>query len=295
MARSTASAYTTGPCLQPRYSPSTRWKARPVDNNQTDQATDSNSTFPPTDQNGSNPFVDNNQTETDQNATGPAPGDPVVTLFVPCPRPSPVRNSRTAKFRFWGQILADGGSPVTKVAFELGGQYALPQLHPAFRIPFPGQSELLPRTQTPARQALLLPGGGHQQGGHDGRINQEAHHLGGRNPLVVRYRPDARRLAYIAVVRNLPQARKHRMDLPCPTGLGLRAPRRFGWLVALVQGSPLAMDPIGRISLPMESRSRRMALPDGKQKRKTRFLPLRIGFDPLGKQFGLAYQTAFTS
>ncbi len=91
----------------------------PADNNQTDPATESNSTFPPTDQNGSNPFVENNQTAPEQNASAPVNGDPAPFLFRPYPRTLAREELKDGNFRFWGQILADGGSPITGVAFEL--------------------------------------------------------------------------------------------------------------------------------------------------------------------------------
>ena len=46
------------------------------------------------------------------------------------------------------------------------------------------------------------------------------------------------------------------------------------------------VDPTGRLSPPLEKPYWELALLDGLKKRKTRFLPLRIGFDPLGEQFG---------
>jgi len=82
----------------------------PPDNNQTD---------PPPDNNGTNPPVDDNQTDPDQNATEPAPGDPAPTLFRPLPKTLAREELGDNNFRLWGQILADGGSPVTTVAFEL--------------------------------------------------------------------------------------------------------------------------------------------------------------------------------
>ena len=108
-----------------------------ADNNQTDPATESNSTFPPTDQNGSNHFVDNNQTETDQNATGPAPGDPVVTLFRPLPKTLAREELENGKIRLWGMILSNGGSPITKAAFELADNmlFRNSTLHPASLFP----------------------------------------------------------------------------------------------------------------------------------------------------------------
>ena len=109
----------------------------PADNNQTDPATESNSTFPPTDQNGSNHFVDNNQTETDQNATGPAPGDPVVTLFRPLPKTLAREELENGKIRLWGMILSNGGSPITEAAFELADNmlFRNSTLHPASLFP----------------------------------------------------------------------------------------------------------------------------------------------------------------
>ena len=83
------------------------------------QPTDNNQTDPPPDDNGANPPVDNNQTQTDQNTTVPDPGDPTPTLFRPLPKTLPHEELANGNFRLWGQVLADGGSPVTEVAFEL--------------------------------------------------------------------------------------------------------------------------------------------------------------------------------
>jgi hypothetical protein len=93
----------------------------PVENNQTDPPPDNNGTNPPVDQNETvtPPPVENNQTQTDQNATAPAPGDPAPTLFRPLPKTLAREELGNGNFRLWGQVLADGGSPVTGVAFEL--------------------------------------------------------------------------------------------------------------------------------------------------------------------------------
>ena len=100
---------------------STSPPTQPTDGNQTES--DQNGTVPnqPVDQNQSvaPPPVDNNQTQTDQNGTGPAPGDPTPTLFRPLPKTLPHEELANGNFRLWGMILADGGSPVTEVAFEL--------------------------------------------------------------------------------------------------------------------------------------------------------------------------------
>jgi hypothetical protein len=91
--------------------------APPPDNNQTG---DNNQTDPPPDNNDTNPPVDGNQTQPDQNATGPDPDPaPPVTLFRPLPKTLAREELGDSNFRLWGQILADGGSPVTGVAFEL--------------------------------------------------------------------------------------------------------------------------------------------------------------------------------
>jgi hypothetical protein len=76
-------------------------------------------TTPPPDDNGTTPPVDDNQTQTDQNATEPPPGVPVVTLYRPLPRTLPHEEVPNGKIRLWGMILANGGSPITEVAFEL--------------------------------------------------------------------------------------------------------------------------------------------------------------------------------
>jgi surface protein len=95
----------------------------PVDDNSTNPPTnpptDNNQTDPPSDTNGTNPPVDGNQTQTDQNATAPAPGDPAPTLFRPLPKTLAREELGDSIFRLWGQVLADGGSPITVVAFEL--------------------------------------------------------------------------------------------------------------------------------------------------------------------------------
>ena len=118
----------------------------PTDNNQTE----SNSTVPPIDHNNTNPqaehnattssvgdsnhthpfidnnrtftdhtFVDYNQTHPERNASAPLPDEHNQTLFRPYPRTLPREELKDGNFRFWGQIMADGGSPVTEVAFEL--------------------------------------------------------------------------------------------------------------------------------------------------------------------------------
>jgi surface protein len=83
------------------------------------QTGDNNQTDPPPDNNGTSPPPENNQTQTDQNATAPASGDPTPTLFRPLPKTLPHEELGNSNFRLWGQVLADGGSPVTEVAFEL--------------------------------------------------------------------------------------------------------------------------------------------------------------------------------
>jgi surface protein len=97
------------------------------------QTGDNNQTDPPPDDNGTSPPPENNQTQTDQNGTAPAPGDPVTTLFRPLPKTLPHEEQANGNFRFWGMILADGGSPVTEVAFELADNLVFRNatLHPA--------------------------------------------------------------------------------------------------------------------------------------------------------------------
>jgi len=63
--------------------------------------------------------TDDNQTQTDPNGTAPAPGDPVVTLYRPLPKTLAQEGLANGNFRLWGIIQADGGSPITEVAFEL--------------------------------------------------------------------------------------------------------------------------------------------------------------------------------
>jgi surface protein len=83
------------------------------------QTGDNNQTAPPPDNNGTSPPPEDNNTQTDQNATAPAPGDPPPTLFRPLPKTLPHEELANGNFRLWGMILADGGSPVTEVAFEV--------------------------------------------------------------------------------------------------------------------------------------------------------------------------------
>ena len=102
----------------------------PADNNQTTPSSDNNATNPPVDVNYTNPPTDingtvipppveNNQTDPNQNASAPVTGDPATSLFRPYPRTLPREELKDGNFRFWGQILTDGGSPITEVAFEL--------------------------------------------------------------------------------------------------------------------------------------------------------------------------------
>ncbi|SVE40720.1 uncharacterized protein METZ01_LOCUS493574, partial [marine metagenome] len=66
--------------------------------------------------------VDNTQTNPnppdDGNTSDPDPAPP-VTLFRPLPKTLAREELGNGNFRLWGQVLADGGSPVTGVAFEL--------------------------------------------------------------------------------------------------------------------------------------------------------------------------------
>jgi surface protein len=101
------------------------------------QTGDNNQTNPPTDNNGTNPPVDNNNTQTDQNATAPPPGDPVVTLYRPLPKTLPHEELSNGNYRLRGMILADGGSAITEVAFELADNMVSRNstLHPATMVP----------------------------------------------------------------------------------------------------------------------------------------------------------------
>jgi surface protein len=96
-----------------------------------------NQTTPPPDNNGTSPPPENNQTRTDQNATGPAPGDPVVTLYRPLPKTLAHEELENGKIRLWGMILANGGSPITEAAFELADNmlFRNSTLHPASLFP----------------------------------------------------------------------------------------------------------------------------------------------------------------
>jgi len=97
------------------------------------QTGDNNQTNPLTDDNGTSPPPENNQTQTDQNATAPPPGDPVVTLYRPLPQTLAREELGAGSIRLWGMILADGGSPVTEVAFEVADNLVFRNstLHPA--------------------------------------------------------------------------------------------------------------------------------------------------------------------
>ena len=92
----------------------------PRDGNQTDPLPDNNRTNPPVDGNATRPPVDQNETDTDQNVTVPDP-DPYLppTLFRPLHKTLVHEELKDGNFRFWGQIMADGGSAVTTVAFEI--------------------------------------------------------------------------------------------------------------------------------------------------------------------------------
>ena len=97
------------------------------------QTGDNNQTNPPPDDNGTSPPVDNSQTQIDQNATEPAPGVPVVTLYRPLPKTLAREELENGKIRLWGMILANGGSPVTETAFEVADNLVFRNstLHPA--------------------------------------------------------------------------------------------------------------------------------------------------------------------
>jgi surface protein len=101
------------------------------------QTTDNNQTAPPPDNNGTNPPVDNNNTQTDQNGTAPAPGDPTPTLFRPLPKTLTHEELPNGNYRLRGIIVANGGSPVTQVAFELADNMVFRNstLHPATMVP----------------------------------------------------------------------------------------------------------------------------------------------------------------
>ena len=185
--------------------------------------------------------TENNQNHTDQNATAPVTGDPAPSLFRPYPRTLAREELKDGKFRFWGQILADGGSPVTEVAFELADNML-------FRNSTLHSASLFPGSPNFYLELKLEPGKRYYYRAM--ATNKVGTTAGSTKKLTTSgdgihwwsdTTPDARRLAFLAVVRNLPQARRHRVDLPCPTGLGLRAPRRFGWLVAL--GSRITIGP----------------------------------------------------
>jgi hypothetical protein len=97
------------------------------------QTGDNNQTNPPVDNNGTSPPPENNQTQPDQNASVPAPG---VTLYRPLPSTLPHEELSNGKIRLWGQVLANGGSPITEVAFEVADNLVFRKatLHPATRL-----------------------------------------------------------------------------------------------------------------------------------------------------------------
>jgi hypothetical protein len=63
--------------------------------------------------------VDSNFTYPDSNGTALTPVASHSSLFRPIPQTLPHEEVPNGKIRLWGQILANGGSPVTEVAFEL--------------------------------------------------------------------------------------------------------------------------------------------------------------------------------
>ena len=136
----------------------------------------------------------------------PDPNSDNPPFSVPTHEPSPGKNSRTASSGS-GDKSWPTGEAQTEVAFELADNmlFRNSTLHSASL--FPGSPNFYLELKLEPGKRYYYRAMATNPGGHDGRINQEAHHLGRRNPLVVRHRPDARRLAYLAVVRNLPQAR----------------------------------------------------------------------------------------
>ena len=94
------------------------------------------STAPPNqtgDNNQINPPVDANHTHTDHN-TPPVVGQPAPVLYYrPLPQTMPAQALGDLNYTFWGMIMADGGSPVTQVAFELADNmlFRNSTLHPA--------------------------------------------------------------------------------------------------------------------------------------------------------------------
>ena len=93
------------------------------DNNQTNPTTDNNGTAPnqAVDQNHTAPHhpVDSNFTYTDPNGTALTPAASHSSLFRPIPQTLPHEEVPNGKIRLWGMILANGGSPITEVAFEV--------------------------------------------------------------------------------------------------------------------------------------------------------------------------------
>ena len=116
------------------------------------------------------PTADNNQTDhrLDNNST----------LFPPLPKTLAREELKTGKIRLWGQILANGGSPITEVAFEVADNLVFRKstVYPATLLA--GNPELLRLPHPRTGQTLLLPGGSHQCHRHDQRVAQEVHHGG---------------------------------------------------------------------------------------------------------------------
>ena len=148
-----------------------------------------------------------------------------------------------------------------------GRQPGLPKIHPPFR-PY----SRAVRTFTPPHprtgQTLLLPGGGHQS---IGTTNEKFTTAGSPN----RWWSD-----------SIPQGKDWRTSpwfgtfagnressgSTTPSWAGPTPTRRFGRLVALDEGSSLALDPTGRLPLPLETPNRLLALPARLSKRTTGLL-----------------------
>jgi surface protein len=97
------------------------------DNNQTKPPLDNNSSAPPVDPNQTEDNnhtaphhpIDSNYTYTDSNGTALTPVASHSSLFRPLPQTLPREEVPNGKIRLWGQVLANGGSSITEVAFEV--------------------------------------------------------------------------------------------------------------------------------------------------------------------------------
>ena len=113
-------------------------------------------------------------------------------------------------------ILANGGSPITKAAFELADNmlFRNSTLHPASLFPgspnFYLELKLEPGKRYYYRAVVTNKVG--TTAGSTKKLTTPGDGIHWWSDTIL----TQGRLAYLAVVRKLPQARKHRMDLPRP-------------------------------------------------------------------------------